>query len=280
MNTPLKISAISFAAMAMVTTPAWAQTAKEDTDFNGAYIGAHIGYTAQPNDRNEGVEFDTNVDGTFNDTVRTAAGADAFAPGFCNGAALANNAGGGCRNDKDAVEYGARIGYDKRMGNFVIGALVEGSRSEAKDFVTAFSSTPANYTFSRELDYAISARARAGYTPGGGVLFYATGGGSYGRIDNKFSTSNAANAFTNTGKDWAWGYQAGGGVEAKVTKNMSIGLEYLYNSYSGDDYVVNVGPGTAAPTNPFLLVANQTDMRRSDSDFNFHSVRVTTAFRF
>lgn len=280
MITPIKFSTASAIAITLLATPAFAQTAKEDTDFDGGYIGAHIGYTAQPNDRREGVEFDTNGDGVFTDTVRTTTGADAFSPGFCNGSALANNAGGGCGNDKDAVEYGARIGYDKRLGNFVIGALVEGSRSEAKDFVTAFSSTPANYTFSRELDYAVSARARAGYTPGGGVLFYATGGGSYGRIDNKFTTSNGVNAFTDNGKDWAWGYQAGGGVEAKVTRNMSIGLEYLYNSYTGDDYVVNVGPGTAPATNPFLLANGQTDMRRTDSDFNFHSVRVTTAFRF
>lgn len=265
MTNPIKISAVSAIAIAMLATPAFAQTVKEDTDFNGVYVGGHFGYSAQSNDRNEGVEFDTNVNGDFTDTVRTTGGDDAFSPGFCNGAALANNAGGGCRNDKDDIEYGIRIGADRRMGNFVVGALVEGSRSEAKDSVTAFSITPANYTLTRELDYAISARLRAGYTPGGGILFYGTGGASYGRIKNSFETSNGLNAFTpRNGKDWAWGWQAGGGVEAKVLSNVSIGLEYLYNKYTGDDYAVNVGPGTAPANNPFLLVSNQTDLRRRD----------------
>ncbi|WAC25291.1 outer membrane protein [Blastomonas sp. SL216] len=281
MKTPIKFSAVSAIAIAMLATPAFAQTVKEDTDFDGVYVGGHFGYSAQSSPRGEGVTFDTNVDGDFNDTVRTAAGANAFAPGFCRGSARTAIAGDGCRQDQNDIEYGIRIGADKRYGNFVIGALVEGSRSEAKDSVTAFSSTPANYVFTRELDYAVSARARAGYTPGGGILFYGTGGASYGRIDNSFRTTNGANAFTpRNGKDWSWGWQAGGGVEAKIAPNMSIGLEYLYNTYTNDDYVVNVGPGTATATNPFLLRAGQTDMRRSDPNFEFHSIRVTTAFRF
>lgn len=32
--------------------------------------------------------FDTSLDGNFTDTVRTVAGADAFSPGFCGGAAV------------------------------------------------------------------------------------------------------------------------------------------------------------------------------------------------
>ena len=281
MKTPIKISAVSAIAVAMLATPAFAQTVKEDSDFDGVYVGGHFGYSAQSSPRSEGVVFDTDRNGEFADNVLTTTGANAFAPGFCRGSANANNAAAGCRQDQNGIEYGVRIGADKRYGNFVIGALVEGSKSEAKDFVTAFSSTPANYTFTRELDYAVSARARVGYTPGGGILFYGTGCASYGPIDNSLRTSNGANSFTpRNGKDWSWGWQAGGGVEAKIASNMSIGLEYLYNTYTNDDYVVNVGPGTAPATNPFMLRSGQTDMRRSDPNFEFHSIRVTTAFRF
>ncbi|WP_373487167.1 outer membrane protein [Blastomonas sp.] len=280
MTSPIKSTAVSLIAMAMLSTPAFAQTVKEDSDFDGVYIGGHVGYAAQPNDGGERVLFDTTGDGNFNNVVRTTTGADAFGPGFCRGRANANNAGAGCITDQNGLDYGIRIGADKRYGNFVLGALIEGNRSEAKDFVSAFSSTPANYTFTRELDYAISARARAGYTPGGGILFYATGGASYGRIENSFQTSNGANAFANNGNDWSWGYQAGGGAEAKIARNMSIGMEYLYNSYTNDDFVVNVSRGTAPATNPFLLASGETDMRRSDRSFNFHSLRVTTMFRF
>ena len=65
-----------------------------------------------------------------------------------------------------------------------------------------------------------------------------------------------------------------------VLNNVSIGIEYLYTSLSDDDYVVNVGPGTAGPTNPFLIQNGQTDLRRSNNDLNTHSLRFTTSFRF
>ena len=47
-----------------------------------------------------------------------------------------------------------------------------------------------------------------------------------------------------------------------------------------DDYAVNVGPGTAPPTNPFLLDSGGTDIQRSGSHFRTHSVRGTLSFRF
>ena len=64
------------------------------------------------------------------------------------------------------------------------------------------------------------------------------------------------------------------------TNNISMGLEYLYTQYTDDDYVVNVGPGTAGATNPFLLASGGTDMKRSDSNFDQHSIRLTAALRF
>ena len=160
-------------------------------------------------------------------------------------------------------------------------AVVEGGRSVARDSVSGFSTTPASYTMSREADYQANARLRAGYTPGGGALFYVTGGGAYARLDNKFTTTNTANSFADNGKTNAWGYTVGGGAELMVTNNIGIGLEYLYTDVKDKDYVVNVGPGTAPATNPFLLAgAGGTDFRRSDDKFNHHAIRATAAFRF
>jgi outer membrane immunogenic protein len=176
-------------------------------------------------------------------------------PGFCNGAANGRTPIEGCRGDKDGLEYNIRAGYDVQQGNIVYGVVLEGGKNEARDSVTAFSTTPAFYTFTRELDYSLQARARVGYAARG-ALFYATGGAAYGKIDNSFSTSNGANSFANNG------------------------LEYLYTNYVDDDYRVNVGPGTAAATNPFLLRSGGTDFRRSDSDFDMHNIRLTAAFRF
>jgi outer membrane immunogenic protein len=167
------------------------------------------------------------------------------------------------------------------MGDMVIGGLVEASRNDAKDRASAFSTTPASYRIDRALDYAVSARARVGFTPGGGALFYGTGGVSYGKINHDFTTTNTANSFTenNDGK-MVWGWQAGGGTEIMVTNNVSLGLEYLYSRYRDNKYSVSVGQGTAAATNPFLLNGGGTDMRIKDRNFDLHAVRATIGLHF
>ncbi len=271
---------LAVSAASMFAVPAFAQDNRDTSqDFDGPYISIGGGASLQGSDRGETLVFDTDQDGTYGDQVTTVGGTDAFSPGFCNGAAT-GTANLGCRNDKDGPEFFGRLGYDKRMGNFVLGAVVEGGHSVARDSVSGFSTTPASYTMSREADYQANARLRAGYTPGGGALFYVTGGGAYARLDNKFVTSNTANSFDDNGKTNAWGYTVGGGAEVMVTNNIGLGLEYLYTDVKDKDYVVNVGAGTAPATNPFLLNGGGTDIRRSDPNFQTHSVRGTLSYRF
>lgn len=274
------LSLLAAVAASALAVPAMAQDGRDTSqDFNGPYISIAGGGTLQGSDRGETLVFDTNRDGTYGDQVTTVGGANAFSPGFCNGSAT-GTANLACRNDKDGPEYVARLGFDKRMGNFVLGAVVEGGRSHARDSVSGFSTTPASYTMSREADYQANARLRAGYTPGGGALFYVTGGGAYARLDNKFTTSNTANSFADNGKTNAWGYTAGGGAEVMVTSRISLGLEYLYTDVKDKDYVVNVGAGTAPATNPFLLNGGGTDIQRSNANFRTHSVRGSLSYRF
>ncbi|KQZ71911.1 hypothetical protein ASE06_21355 [Sphingopyxis sp. Root214] len=271
------LAALAGTAIAM---PAVAQEGRDTSqDFNGPYISIGGGGTLQGSDRGETLVFDTNRDGVYGDQVTTSGGTNAFSPGFCNGAAT-GTANLGCRNDKDGPEFFGRIGLDQRMGNFVVGALLEGGRSVARDSVSGFSTTPASYTMSREADYQGSLRVRAGYTPGGGALFYVTGGPAYARLDNKFVTSNTVNSFADNGKTHAWGYAAGGGAELMLTNKIAVGLEYLYSDVKDNDYRVNVGPGTAPPTNPFLLNGGGTDIQRSGSHFRTHSVRGSISYRF
>ena len=271
---------LAVSAASMIAVPAFAQDNRDPSqDFDGPYISIGGGASLQGSDRGETLIFDTDQDGTYGDQVTTVGGTDAFSPGFCNGAAT-GTANRGCRNDKDGPEFFGRLGYDKRMGNFVLGAVVEGGHSVARDSVSGFSTTPASYTMSREADYQANARLRAGYTPGGGALFYVTGGGAYARLDNKFVTTNTGNSFADNGKTNAWGYTVGGGAEVMVTNNIGLGLEYLYTDVKDKDYVVNVGAGTAPATNPFLLNGGGTDIRRSNPNFRTHSVRGTLSYRF
>lgn len=266
----MKLASLLVASAAtMLAVPAMAQDGHDRSqDFNGPYVAIGGGGTLQGNDRNEKLTYDP---------VNTTGGVNVFSAGFCNGAAT-SAANAGCRNDKDGAEYFGRVGYDKRMGNFVLGAVIEGGRSEARDSVSGFSALPASYTMSREADYQASARLRAGYTPGGGALFYVTGGGAYARLDNKFATTDSASSFTDNGKTNGWGYAAGGGAEIMVAKNISIGLEYLYTDVKDKDYVVTAGAGID-PTFP-TPIADGTNVQRSDPHFRTHSVRGTIGFRF
>lgn len=272
--------ALAPAAFIALAVPAAAQD--RDRHFNGLYVSGFGGLAAQPSDPDDAVIFDRNGDDEFADTVVTSGGANAFSPGFCNGRATSTGPATGCSNDKDRVEYGARVGFDSRMGgNFVVGALVEVAKNDSVDGVTAFSTTPAFYEFTRGMDFAVSARARAGFTPGGGALFYVTGGGSYARLDHGFRTSNAANTFTLVDSDeMVWGYQGGGGAEVMLTDNVSLGIEYLFNRYKDDKFYVEVGQGTAPATNPFVLNGGTTAMRPSVENFTYHSLRGALSFRF
>lgn len=265
----------------MLSSVAFAQ--EDERYFNGPYVSGSIGLEFAEDGRNDSIVFDTNRDGTFDDTVRTVAGADAFSPGFCAGTPVAVGAAG-CRGNRQKEGYALRVGYDRQLGNgpIVAGVLVEGSRPGVEEFTSGFSTTPASYTFGREIDWTVTGRARLGISPGDGRgLFYATGGAGFARIDHSFSTSNGANSFTPANEsDWKFGWQAGGGAEVMLTRNLGLGLEYLYSSYKDDDYVVAVGPGTAAPTNPFLLESGGTDMRLSNDRFDFHSLRATVNLRF
>lgn len=280
-----KFATLSLAALAAAgSAPAMAQSETNDDGFSGFYVGGSAGVNFSQNDNaTSSILFDRNLDGTFGDTITTAAGANAFSPGFCGGAAIGTTPDNGCNRDREgrAEEYMGRIGFDIQRGSVVFGIVGEGGKSYIEDSVAAFSTTPAQYTMTRNLRYSAGLRARIGYTPNNRTLMYATGGGAYGKVRNRFSTSNTANSFTTNGSQDAWGYAVGGGIEQKIGSNFSIGLEGLYTDLYDDKARVRVGPGTAPATNPFLLGnAGGTDFRRSDPHFRYTAVRAVATFRF
>jgi len=275
-------SALAVLLAGAAATPAFAQDSGLDrsSHFDGPYVQVFGGIGAQPSDKEDTVLFDTDGDGSYDNTVSTAAGANAFVA-FCEGRATSTDRTTGCSNDKDRLDYGGRIGFDKRMGNLVVGLLVEGSANDLLDGTSAFSSTPASYTLTRGLDYSISGRARVGFTPNGGALFYATGGISYARLSHDFTTTNGVNSFSEVNDDsMVLGYQLGGGAEIMLTDTISLGLEYLFNRYKDDKYYVQVGQGAAGATNPSVLAGGQVRMQPSSENFSYNSFRATLGFRF
>jgi outer membrane immunogenic protein len=273
----MKIQTVGAVAVAAILLAAAPGTAQEKS-WTGLYVSANGGYGFQPEDASETIRFDKNLDGDFTDTVTSAAGANAFSPGFCGGGAMTPIPSGGCTADEDGADFGGRLGYDWQTGRLVLGLLAEGSTASVTDSVSAFSITPARYAFTRELSWLGAVRGRAGLGTDS-LLVYGTGGLARGSIENSFNTSNAVNTFVRSDADSAMGFQAGAGLEYRFSK-LSFGGEFLYTSLSDkDEYSVRV-QGPAPATNPFILTnPSGTDFRRSD-DFKFSTVRFTASYRF
>lgn len=267
--------------LAVLSAPAAAQAT---SDWTGFYVGGNVGASDTLDSGDDSILFDSNLDGSFGDAIRTTAGVDAFTPGSCGGAALERTPASGCTDDKGGADYGIRAGYDRQVGRWVFGVVGEYTQGDARDSTTAFSITPAFYTFTRDLDSTTALRARAGMAFGetGDWLAYGTAGAVRAKIDHRFTTSNAANSFTPTsGTSDANGFQAGLGVERKVLDRLSLGIEYLYTRVEDDEFGVRVGRGAAPATSPFLTGnPNGTDFRRSEEDFKFGSLRLTATYRF
>jgi outer membrane immunogenic protein len=272
MRSPITIAA-AIAGLAVPAAAAQAQTA----DWTGFSIGARGGYTSAERGNDERILFDTNLDGTFGDTVRTGAGADAFSPGFCGGAANDRTPGAGCRKDKGGGDFAVTAGYDQQFGNLLVGVIGEVGTSTARDSVAAFSITPAFYTMTRRLRTNGAIRARVGL-PIGNTLPYVTAGVAMARVRNSFSTSNTVNTFTQRDDDTVTGLRAGGGIEQRFG-NFSVGALYLYTDYKDSDTRVRTS-GPAPVTNPFILVNPAgTDFARSNGRFKTHSISATVSYR-
>lgn len=266
--------------MAGVAAPALAQSAP---DWSGPYLGVYAGSVNNHEQSGETLIFDRNLDGVYGETVTTSGGANAFGPGFCQGGALTSQAADGCNKDDKGVEGTIRAGYDWQFGPFVAGLVADWSALNVSDTVTGFSSTPANYVFTRELTDMAALRARVGFATGP-ALMYVTGGAAYGGIDNSFRTTNAANSFVvQEDEDDADGWQLGAGLEWRLAPNLSVTGEYLYTNLTPGDYVVRAGnTGTTPATNPFILAPNTagTDITRSNDEMELHALRIGMNVRF
>jgi outer membrane immunogenic protein len=280
------IITVAFASAA-IATPAAAQEA-EPAEFTGFYFGGSIGATSEPDNDDERILFDRNLDGGFGDTVTTSFGANLFSPGFCGGSVGTSTTlpTDGCDEGGTELEFSSRIGFDFQSGPLVFGVVGEVGTTDYRSSTTAFSaaptSAPASFTFTREVDYLADLRGRIGFTATPMSLVYVTAGVSMAKLQNSFGTTNAGNS-VNLGDldDENIGYVVGLGFEQKVNRNFSVGLEYLYREFEDDSTVRLGGNGTTLITNPFLLGnSTGTDFARSQAEFDLHSLRAVVNFRF
>ncbi len=253
--------------------------------WRGLYIGGSIGGGSQRGNASEAVRFDTDLDGTFTDSVRTIAGVNAFSPGFCGGLAVNATASGGCTSDENGIDFGGRVGYDWQVGRVVVGAVVDITKNDVTDSVTAFSVTPAFYAFTRELRYVAGLRGRIGLGTGR-ALVYGTGGAAWGNIKQAFATSNGVNTFVAVQGDGGGptgvvgGYQAGGGIELKIRSRWSLTGEYLFTAVDDRAESTIRAMGPAPATNPFILVNSAGTSLQRTQRLDVHAGRVGLNYRF
>jgi len=273
---------VPFGALAVVAlgTPAIAQDSGE-AGWTGPYVGGSIGLAWTDGKSGETLVFDTDGDGEFDDVV-TSGGTDIFTS-YCGGRARSGEAADECVGDRTGTDWAGHVGYDMQFGSIVAGIVAEGGIADIQDSVTGFTNEPADYTLTRRLKENAALRARVGFAMGN-TLVYATGGGAYGKIKNRFgSRFNSTNAFDGTSKDDAWGWTAGAGIEQKISDNFSVGLLYRYTALNPDNNDVTVTRGTAPTTGPFTnptTTSGQTVIGRSNDDFNYHSAKLTASLRF
>lgn len=121
----------------------------------------------------------------------------------------------------DGFLGGVHVGYNVMAEQFVFGGEIDAA------ILNASVVTPQNVKF--DANWIASARVRAGVTVDR-VLFYATGGVSFGHLELTSQTTGTSNNSTHTG--WV----AGAGVEAFLAENMTARLEYQHHDFGNETY--------------------------------------------
>lgn len=277
--------------------------------WSGFYLGGSIGGVRAPLGAGEGLVFDAApFDGAFNDQVLGVYTCEPSGQ-FCNGnafqygydgrgAALGTTSADGVRRDhSEGLTYGFRAGYDRQIGNWLIGAVAEWTHYDLTDAVSGyakvydadFNEVPAAYVFGRRLNSTMSLRARGGFTLGP-ALVYGTAGVARGDADHSFYTQNSYNSFAvRGGHRYLWGPQIGGGIEARIFGPFTLGLEFLHTSLVDEGYTVRATGGSTSdllglgfqlcPTST-LSACGGTNIKRSSDRYDIDTLRVTAAIRF
>jgi outer membrane immunogenic protein len=179
--------------------------------WTGFYLGGNIGYS---------VGSDRASASISNGGISDASGADAVvAPVGAIG--------------------GAQLGYNWQGGpNWLVGfeADFQGSGQKGTSctlICVTGSGQQQTFTVQHKLDYFGTVRGRVGVVSNN-ALFYVTGGGAYGRVDQTLgavsNTGPGSPAFSTaiTSVENKFGFVVGAGVEAALGGNWTSKIEYLY----------------------------------------------------
>lgn len=196
---------------------------------------------------------------------------------------------------------GIQAGYDWQFApRLVLGFEADFDGVDMKGAASApstiaFGTQPATFSSSQRIDWFGTVRARAGVLPTSGLLLYATGGLAYGKIEDSAAVSLpsgqsnssgnfgfgyacgpfyglSASCFSGTTSRIATGWTAGAGGEQRITRNLSLTLEYLHVDLGHGSYRMASSLPSGVPLTPSFLNAG--------SSTTFDLVRAGLNYRF
>ncbi|WP_296522524.1 outer membrane protein [Rhodoplanes sp.] len=174
---------------------------------------------------------------------------------------------------------GLQAGYNFQSGRFVFGLETDfqwtGQRGDTTVCAIGCVTGSAFTTVDHKLAWFGTGRGRVGVTVDR-YLVYATGGLAYGRINSDYAAGfiGGAAALLSTDRTRV-GWTAGAGVEAFLTRNWTVKLEYLYVDLG--DYGDQVG-GASATSTVILQNTPQTALTRVIDTTSTRNTAISTGF--
>ncbi|KAB2941395.1 MAG: outer membrane beta-barrel protein [Hyphomicrobium sp.] len=157
--------------------------------------------------------------------------------------------GGALLEDTEGFSIGAKVGYDKQIGDVVLGVVTDGFYS----FADGGGRGAGAGKFESELQYYGTVRGRLGYALGR-LMVYGTAGYAYGELEVTDITTGASDSEMLSG----WTY--GGGLE--YVWNGDITLHAGYRRIDFDDQTFSVLPGVQNSLSPEMDVFDFGLVRR------------------
>ena len=130
--------------------------------------------------------------------------------------------------DLDGGLAGAQIGYNWQMNSIVLGIEADAAWANIKDTVNELGGL---ITAEAEMKWLATVRGRVGYAFDR-IMIYGTGGAAFAGVETTVDAFFGGDTASATHMGWA----AGLGVEAFVTENISMKVEYLHAGFDDQDF--------------------------------------------
>ncbi len=250
------ILTLSALAIGLCASPAMAQ---DEEDWTGPYIGVQGGYT--------GAKSDTSVvlGGAW--STETQALRDFFATNM------------GTRQSDNDFNFGAQLGYNVQTGGVVLGvegefSALNGGQTVARGPLAVTGIPALSYSYTNTVDpkhmFALKAKLGAAM---GRTLFYVDGGWAWTKATLGTTVTSNGNYLKAASVDSTLdGFIVGGGVEHRISDNLSLRLTYHYADQGDETYVTGYRTGSAFTSPAYTETVTQ--------DLRLHLVRVGMNYRF